>query len=67
LQVFSDFFGGMSMSEIRQALANMLEVALTTPCEQFKQPVQRADIIYFCKKEELVEATYVLSQSKPGT
>jgi hypothetical protein len=64
VQVLSDFFDYMHLQNARQALADMLEVALITSSEKFDQPVQRANAIYFCKKlEELVEAAYVLTLS----
>jgi hypothetical protein len=64
VQVLSDFFDYMHLQNARQALADMLEVALITSSEKFDQPVQRANAIYFCKKlEELTEAAYVLTLS----
>jgi hypothetical protein len=62
LKVIESFFSDYDLSEVRESLGALLEVALTSENLEFSEPGQRADVLYFCKQlEELIEAAFILN------
>lgn len=61
MQVLQDFFSSYSLSEIRQAVWDMAEAALTTDNHLFDTAEERAHVTEFCRQLEMVlEAAYML-------
>jgi len=65
LEVINGFFESLRLYEAREDLANLLKMALTSEGDEFSEPSQRANVIYFCQLiEELMEAAYILNSKE---
>lgn len=67
-RVFEKFFDCLHLYQAREAIADMLFVALTSKNEAFADPMEREDVIDFCQQlEEVLEAAWLLCHSgMPG-
>lgn len=62
-QVISDFFDDFNLSDIRQVLWQLVEVATTTDNDLFQEPEARADLFHqYSRLEELIEAAYMINE-----
>lgn len=62
--VFEKFFDCIHLHHAREAIANMLFVALTSKNEAFADHTEREDVIYLCEQlEEVLEAAWLLRHS----
>ena len=61
--VIENFFGDISLLEVRQHLSNMLEVALVSTNSIYTEPKERNEALCINKElEKLVEAAWLLNK-----
>jgi hypothetical protein len=65
--VLEDLCSAFRLSQLRNALTEMLQTCLTVEDDIFQKAEKRAEILYICKSiEKAIEAVYlILSQRKP--
>jgi hypothetical protein len=62
LQVLTGYAEDFELREVRQHLYRLLVLALTGPEDDFDEPTDRADLVYFYERtEQLVEAVFIIS------
>ncbi len=65
LKVINEFFDNTRLHEVRETIASLLKVALTTDNDEFSEPEQRASVVFFCQQlEELIEAAFILKSKE---
>ena len=61
LAVIENFFGDITLLELRKHLTNLLEVALVSSNTIYDEAIERVAVLCFCKQlEKLEEATSLL-------